>query len=196
MEKKNIGLIVLIIVLSLLVVGLGGFIVYDKVLSNNEVDNKENTDLNSYIENNDVNNFDENLNTIGLDLYKLFTGNGTGPFKWENEKVVNYVNVITHMTQNYFDSADDKGFSIPYKDGGTGKWLSYGGWGTDKESKFKSIAIEKREENTITYKITYQYTLVGTQSTNPTEDTDTFVIKKIDGVWKVDRFKLIYGLQF
>lgn len=33
MEKKNTGLIVLIIVLSLLVLGLGGYIVYDKVLS-------------------------------------------------------------------------------------------------------------------------------------------------------------------
>ena len=37
MEKKNTGLIVLVIILSLLVLGLGGYIVYDKVLS------KENT---------------------------------------------------------------------------------------------------------------------------------------------------------
>jgi len=44
MKKKNTGLIVLVIVLSLLVVGLGGFIIYDKVLSNNnsiEKTNKE-----------------------------------------------------------------------------------------------------------------------------------------------------------
>ena len=32
MEKKNTGLIVLVVVLSLLVVGLGGYIVYDKIL--------------------------------------------------------------------------------------------------------------------------------------------------------------------
>lgn len=37
MEKKNTGLIVLIIVLSLLVLGLGGYIVYDKVLSKEDV---------------------------------------------------------------------------------------------------------------------------------------------------------------
>ena len=35
MEKKNTGLIVLVVVLSLLVVGLGGYIVYDKMLDKN-----------------------------------------------------------------------------------------------------------------------------------------------------------------
>ena len=39
MEKKN-GLIVLIIILSILVIGLSGFIIYDKVLSNNKSENK------------------------------------------------------------------------------------------------------------------------------------------------------------
>lgn len=33
MEKKNTGLIILVIILSLLVIGLGGYIVYDKVLN-------------------------------------------------------------------------------------------------------------------------------------------------------------------
>ena len=39
MEKKNTGLIVLVVVLSLLVVGLGGYIVYDKILNNGVSDN-------------------------------------------------------------------------------------------------------------------------------------------------------------
>ena len=69
MEKKNTGLIVLVIILSLLVVGLGGFIVYDKVLSNNEVENNDNTDLNddinSDVENNDnINNYTEQENYL------------------------------------------------------------------------------------------------------------------------------------
>jgi len=44
MEKKNTGLIVLVVVLSLLVVGLGGFIIYDKVLNenNDKVDKNNN----------------------------------------------------------------------------------------------------------------------------------------------------------
>ena len=33
MEKKNTGLIIIVIVLSVLVVGLSGYIVYDKILS-------------------------------------------------------------------------------------------------------------------------------------------------------------------
>lgn len=44
MEKKSTGLIILVVVLFLLVLGLGGFIVYDKVLniSNDNIDNKQN----------------------------------------------------------------------------------------------------------------------------------------------------------
>ena len=49
MEKKN-GLIVLIIILSILVIGLSGFIIYDKVLSNNkketEISNKQENNIN------------------------------------------------------------------------------------------------------------------------------------------------------
>jgi len=36
MENQNKGLKNLVIVLSVLVLGLGGFIIYDKVLSNND----------------------------------------------------------------------------------------------------------------------------------------------------------------
>ena len=42
MEKKNTSLIVFIVILSLLVLGLGGFITYDKVFK--EKDNKNNND--------------------------------------------------------------------------------------------------------------------------------------------------------
>lgn len=43
MKKKNTGLIISVIILSILVVGLSSFIIYDKVLSKkNEVNNQEN----------------------------------------------------------------------------------------------------------------------------------------------------------
>ena len=112
MEKKNTWLIILIIILSLLVVGLSGFIVCDKVFSNrkteentklndkknnssielNDEEKSKNNDklndeeknngsieLNDNTDNNTINNSDyssEDLNLIGLNLYKLFTGNG------------------------------------------------------------------------------------------------------------------------
>ena len=65
MEKKNKLLITLVMILSLLVVGLGGFIVYDKVLSddrmednkiNNENVNDDNLSNNKVENNNEINN--------------------------------------------------------------------------------------------------------------------------------------------
>lgn len=56
MEKKNTGLIILVVILSLLVLGLGGFIVYDKVINNNNDVKTEEKD----------NNSDNNKNTVNL----------------------------------------------------------------------------------------------------------------------------------
>ena len=62
-EKNNSGLIALVIVLFLLVLGLGGYIVYDKVLSNketptnntdNEINENTNTSDTNIVENTDV----------------------------------------------------------------------------------------------------------------------------------------------
>ena len=53
MENKNTGLISIIVILSLLVVGLGGFVIYDKVLSNNKIEDN-NIDNNNDNSNNDI----------------------------------------------------------------------------------------------------------------------------------------------
>lgn len=45
MEKKNKGLIFLCIVLFFLAIGLGGFIVYDKILNSNNNENKKNDNV-------------------------------------------------------------------------------------------------------------------------------------------------------
>lgn len=68
MEKKNTGLVVLVIILSLLVVGLGGYIVYDKLLGDKDIDNKNNMAevKNDYVTDND--NDDEiKLDIISID---------------------------------------------------------------------------------------------------------------------------------
>lgn len=58
MDRKNKGLIVLVIILTVLVLGLGGYIVYDNVLSKNN-----DTDINSNNSNNDnILDNDENGN--------------------------------------------------------------------------------------------------------------------------------------
>ena len=74
MEKKNTGLIVLVVILSLLVVGLGGYIVYDKVLSkedsniNNGV--KDNDNIQNNTDNNENNNTSNDNTNDDLDLSK------------------------------------------------------------------------------------------------------------------------------
>ena len=103
MEKKNTGVIVLVIVLSLMVVGLGGFIVYDKVLSNdkiedtnvsdnvntndnindnNESDEPENNQTNQEVNNNSnlqENSSDECINEDSVQVdYSKLTDMGTG----------------------------------------------------------------------------------------------------------------------
>ena len=61
MEKKNTGLMVLVIILSLLVLGLSGYIVYDKVLSKEDVSNdvqNVNDESNDIVKEEDINLID------------------------------------------------------------------------------------------------------------------------------------------
>jgi len=63
MEKKNIGLIILVIVLSIAVLGLGGFVVYDKILNYDSKNNSNDTNKvepNNNVENNETNLKNEN----------------------------------------------------------------------------------------------------------------------------------------
>ena len=188
MENKNTGLKIMVIILCLLVVGLSGYIVYDKVSSN---DKESIQDINVN------NNSNENILDVGLNLYKFMTGTGTGPFKWSNNECTNYVEVISILTEEYFLSDNDnKGFSIPYIDVEDGKWKSFGGYGTGYQSQFKKISLKEQTINKVVFEITYEYSIMGDTTNNKTEATDIFIMKKIDNKWKVDNFKLIYGLEF
>lgn len=60
MKSKNVGLIIAIVVLSLLVVELGGFIIYDKVLLNDKIENNNNNDNNTNNTNSNNDNSDNN----------------------------------------------------------------------------------------------------------------------------------------
>ena len=68
MEKKNTGLIVLVVILSLLVVGLGGYIVYDKVLS------KEDSNIN-----NDKCDISEKYDFVSMSGYYFKNENDSNP---------------------------------------------------------------------------------------------------------------------
>ena len=208
-EKNKNGLIILlamlVVILAVLCVLFATGTISLKSQENNSASNND-----SVVNNND-NSKQERVFTDdeqkGLDLYKYFVGNGTGPFKWENNAVVNYDEVMSKMTDSYKHSFEgsDNGFSIPYNDNGT--WKSFGGYGTDKESKFKDIKVTLIDSCKIHYEITYTYTNMGDTSGEVHEGTNEFVVKMnsctqgdvdtdFSNGYKVDSFKLVYGLKF
>lgn len=68
MEKKNTGVRVAIVILSLLVVGLTSYIVYDKVLNKNNDKCVDNNNLDNVTENNQENNSNNDVQTNEYDL--------------------------------------------------------------------------------------------------------------------------------
>ena len=119
MEKKNTGLIVLIVVLSIAVLGLGGFIIYDKVLNNDSKNNSN--EINK--EDNEISNVSKEevlwLNdTLVQNLYNMviFPGDdilGNWYF-YENEKVT--LDNISNDTKLYMAYTQLNKNDIEYKE--------------------------------------------------------------------------------
>ncbi len=87
MEKKNTGLIVLVIVLSLLVIVLSGYIIYDKVLNNNVNENNYGLEINKdelYIVNKTF-----VIDEKDLDNDKVYNEEIKSRDKNDNNKIVN-----------------------------------------------------------------------------------------------------------
>lgn len=123
MEKKNTGLVVLVVVLALLVVGLGGFIIYDKALSKDnkitENDNNKNENINdnNISVENSVDYVDEYYKLFNVKLPKI-VGN-TKKIDELNNKILNdilprtYSHSICHAMME--DNCMNKGSSVDYK---------------------------------------------------------------------------------
>ena len=210
-QNNNKGIIALLIVIIVILSALCILFATGTISFNT---NKVNdNDVNANLNDNNQDNEDNNVITLtvdeekGLELYKFFVGNGTGPFKWENNEVVNYDEVISKMTDSYKKSFenDDNGFSIPLKE--NGEWKSYGGWGTDQASTFKDIKVVSKDSCKIHYEVTYEYTKMGDSEQKVYEDEDEFVVKTnscnsndldvdFSKGYKMDSFKLIYGMKF
>ena len=205
-EKNNKGVIALLVVIIVILLALVVLLATGTISFKNNSTN----DDNQAVENNDNSSEERVLSTDeqkGLELYKYFVGNGTGPFKWEDNVVTNYDVVMSKMTDSYKKSFEgtDNGFSIPVNENGT--WKSYGGYGTDKESKFKDIKVTLVDSCKIHYEITYTYTNMGDTNKVEHEDKNEFVVKMnschqgdadtdFSNGYKVDSFKLVYGLKF
>lgn len=205
-EKNNKGIIILLVVLNVILLALVILLATGTISFNNNTNN----DSNNIINNNNNSNEERVLSLEeqkGLELYKYFVGNGTGPFKWETNVVTNYDEVLSKMTDSYKKSFENSnnGFNIPVNENGT--WKNFGGFGTDQESKFKDIKVTLADSCKIHYEITYTYTNMGDTNKIEHEAKNEFVVKTntctkddvdndFSNGYKVDSFKLIYGLKF
>lgn len=107
-KTKNNGLIILIVILCLMVLGLGGYIAYDKVLSNNSTKQNDNTQSSAATNENNTNNgtIDDTNTTVDENNTDNSTTNDNvwnpvvtvKSFEIDSAKVVNAPNY--HMTIN------------------------------------------------------------------------------------------------
>lgn len=91
MEKKNNGLIIIIIILSLLVISLGGFIIYDKISTNKSDENTSNSEK--------VNVQDKKTNND----YKLFANNLKSKFSKYDNNNKNYLYVNNGIVKDGYE---------------------------------------------------------------------------------------------
>ena len=111
-QKNNGGLVVLVIILCLLVLGMGGYIVYDKILSNNETPANETND-NQPVVNNATNVTLQNKEEVTIDDIIVKVENGTIKFTSGNkEKVFTSVNAKYIFLVPYMDSANTRLYYI------------------------------------------------------------------------------------
>ena len=192
-DNKNIiiGLLSIVIIILLVLIILLAKNVISFGNKDNNVDNDNDSEINKQLLE------DEEK---GLALYKTFVGNGTGPFVWENEVVVNYEEIMSRMTNEYKNSESEKGYSIPVYENGV--WKNYGGYGTAGENIFKDIKMISKDTCKIHYEITYTSSFPSTH-----EESQEFVVKTnscsqddidkdFSNGYKVDKFTLVYGLKF
>lgn len=97
-KNKNTGLVVIIVILLLAVIGLGGYIVYDKVLkdSSNETENNDNKPSDN------LKDTDQNGQTTKNNNYQLFASNLKNEFSKYDEKNRPYLNVTSTIGNGNF----------------------------------------------------------------------------------------------
>lgn len=97
-KNKNTGLVVIIVILLLAVIGLGGYIVYDKVLKNSS----NGTENNDNKPSDNLKDTDQNGQTTKNNNYQLFASNLKNEFSKYDEKNRPYLNVISTIGNGNF----------------------------------------------------------------------------------------------
>ena len=158
-QKNNGGLIALVIVFCLLVLGLGGYIVYDKVLSNKETP----------IDNSDSNNTDNNSsNTISFPTESSYT---EVPLNAEQRKEINDELLVFNVEHSYalfpFHYDNEKVGADLYSDDCTKVSMAYNYVysqliGHIKDAKYPATDYYQKVGDSYTFNVEKIKTLAGT----------------------------------
>ncbi|MBQ7140976.1 MAG: hypothetical protein IJO32_05680 [Bacilli bacterium] len=152
MEKKNTGLIVLVVVLSIAVLGLGGFIVYDKVLkSEKEDNNKIETNNNQMNQSNNINKLDDTKEIVYTEISYNITGhndemNGLSEIPQINLDTKNTIDININIIDFFKKIMKTNKFKNSYK---------YGHEETDDHLIYKINYEYYIENNILSLLITY-----------------------------------------
>lgn len=159
-QKNNNGLIVLVIVLFLLVLGLGGYIVYDKALNNNETLKKD-VSNNETVEEEKLPEWAEYLLNQNITEIKVFNrlqpSDGVNCLEPENITKEQFTSIITEMVKsdlaNYknasgFGGPCMKDLIVKYNDDQEFKLLLFKYIVTNDDNIVSSLTKEKYTENT------------------------------------------------
>lgn len=122
--KKNTGLIVTLIIFIILALGMGCFIVYDKVLSKNNADTEINTNEDKTEEKESVNDDNDNTNTNSIPLRKdmyLLSNKNNSAQKQRYQLVV--VSGGERTAANDIDAEDDTYYLLDMNNLGTNEDL-------------------------------------------------------------------------
>lgn len=210
MNKVCKGLIVLVIILSLLVVGLGGYIVYDKVFENAlNVDNNELL-LTEYEAKDIVKQLDEKYysfyTTLGpycgeynRDDYISFGSYETGDFRdyWRSAQFTSISELKGYLELIMIDDLVPKyindGVSYIEQDGKLYCQLAHKGGGitrnydVDAEYNIRSITIDK-----IVSDVVFCGSEMGEDECSD-KNLSITIVKDVNDNWLVSEYKLIYG---
>lgn len=174
---KNDNSKVVIIVLVIISLVLGGYIIYDKLLSDNDT-----------IVDNDENNYNEtHVLALGLSMYKYASGIDmlfhVSPESTDN-KIVNYEEVAQFFTDEFIADADDAHICWPIKKGESYYQNLDCGFGGTTRYTYKSIDIKKYSSE----KILYEVVLDQISELGQEEVKYDFEIINQDNIWKINKF--------
>lgn len=204
MEKKNTGLIVLVVILSLVVIGLSGFIVYDKVLNTKENNNTNTNEETKIIDEDSAIKivqylYSESWNFYQRNLFRscLWKSNSncvdeekewkklTEPEKIPSIKVDNYNETMEGVFTLNGIKQYEKKFEYAIKKENDNIYIDLPTSGEGAGLSTANLKIKSIEDSIITASVDI---LEAPFDENNISSVENIIIKKENGKWKMEQF--------